>query len=85
MANMSYCRFENTVADMQDCLYDLGQAVADGLSFAQFMDRLSSADERQAVRRLADMLADMTEVLEQLNDNEGLSEEELEELEGVDN
>jgi hypothetical protein len=26
MANMSYCRFENTTRDMQDCLY----AIEDG-------------------------------------------------------
>jgi DnaJ-domain-containing protein 1 len=80
MANMSYCRFENTTGDMNDCLNDLIEAVDSGLSMAQFMDRLSSVYERRSVQRMIDLLGQMSEAFEQLNDSEGLSEEELEEL-----
>lgn len=80
MANMSYCRFENTTGDMQDCLYDLMEAVDNGLSFEQFMEKLSSDYERNAVRRMAGLLQDMADAFEQLHDNEGLTEEELESL-----
>ena len=80
MANMSYCRFENTTGEMNDCLNDLIEAVDSGLSMAQFMDRLSSVYERRSVQRMIDLLGQMSEAFEQLNDSEGLSEEELEEL-----
>jgi DnaJ-domain-containing protein 1 len=80
MANMSYCRFENTAGDMNDCLNDLIEAVDAGLSTAQFMDRLSSVYERHSVKRMIDLLGQMSEAFEQLEANEGLSEEELEEL-----
>ena len=80
MANMSYCRFENTAGDMNDCLNDLIEAVDVGLSTAQFMDRLSSVYERRSVQRMIDLLGQMSEAFEQLEANDGLSEEELEEL-----
>ncbi len=80
MANMSYCRFENTAGDMNDCLNDLIEAVDSGLSMAQFMDRLSSVYERRSVQRMIDLLGQMSEAFEQLEANDGLSEEELEEL-----
>jgi hypothetical protein len=81
MANMSYCRFENTVNDMQDCLVELYESTESGLSFEQFMKRLGSDYERQAVKRMEHLIQEMQEVLEQMRDNEGLSEEELEDLE----
>ena len=80
MANMSYCRFENTANDMNDCLNDLVDAVDAGLSMAQFMDRLSSVYERRSVQRMIDLLGQLSEAFEQLEANDGLSEEELEEL-----
>ena len=80
MANMSYCRFENTASDMAVCLLDVVDAVDAGLSMAQFMDRLSSVYERRSVQRMIDLLGQMSEAFEQLEANEGLSEEELEEL-----
>jgi hypothetical protein len=79
---MSYCRFENTLADMRDCLSDMAEAAESGLSFNQFLEKLSSDSERRAVCDLADTLLFMTETLEQFDENEGLSEEELE---GLDN
>ena len=32
MANMSYCRFENTTKDMQDCLYAIEEGDTKDLS-----------------------------------------------------
>jgi uncharacterized protein YhfF len=32
MANMSYCRFENTTKDMQDCLYAIEEGETKELS-----------------------------------------------------
>lgn len=32
MPNMSYCRFENTVKDMQDCIYAIEEGQANELS-----------------------------------------------------
>ena len=80
MANMSYCRFENTAGDMNDCLNDLIEAVDSGLSMDQFMERLSSDYERRSVKQMIDLLGQMSEAFEQLEANDGLSEEELEEL-----
>jgi hypothetical protein len=84
MANMSYCRFENTVIDMKDCLNDLAEAVESGLSMKQFLERLSSDYERRAVEQMLTVLNDMTEVMEQLVENSDLSEEELENLDNDD-
>jgi len=80
MPNMSYCRFENTAGDMNDCLIDLVDAVDAGLSMAQFMDRLSSSYERRSVQRMIDLLGQLSEAFEQLEANEGLTEAQLEEL-----
>jgi len=44
MSNMSYCRFRNTLEDLQDCEDALN---ADSVPF-----ELLSTDERQAARRL---------------------------------
>ena len=80
MANMSYCRFENTANDMNDCLNDLVEAVDAGLSMAQFMDRLSSVYERRSVQRMIDLLGQLSEAFEQLEANEGLTEAQLKEF-----
>lgn len=41
MSNMSYCRFENTLADLEDCL----QALADGVDVSE--------TEKRAADRMA--------------------------------
>ena len=79
MANMSYCRFENTASDMQHCLDVLAEAAESGLSFDQFTSKLSSDYERRAISKMFALLEDMAIVFEQLQENEGLSEKELEE------
>ncbi len=44
MANMSYCRFENTEADLRDCVETL-----------EYDELPTSRTERQAVRDMADL------------------------------
>ena len=48
MGNMSYCRFENTLADMRDCLY----AIEAGLDVEEL-----SEYEIRALRNFADTAA----------------------------
>jgi hypothetical protein len=80
MANMSYCQFENTVDDMQQCFDTLAEAVENGLSYDQFIERVGSDYEKRAVNKMVDLLLNMQEAFDQLNDNQGLSEAELEEI-----
>ena len=75
MANMSYCRFENTSNDLQDCLDQLIEAVDEGMSLKQFTASLSSEYERRALRQIIQMCADFTEAAEQLESYE--EEEEV--------
>jgi hypothetical protein len=81
MANMSYCQFENTASAMKQCLETLYEAAESGLSYDQFLERLSSDYEKRAIPQMAELLLSLSEVFELLQDNEGLTEEELEELE----
>lgn len=51
MANMSYCRFQNTLLDLEDCLYEVHEAVVDDVPFDKFADQLGS-DELRAFQEL---------------------------------
>lgn len=50
MANMSYCRFENTVNDMQDCIY----AIEEGDT------RELSSSEVRALEEFLDLAREIT-------------------------
>ena len=54
MANMSYCRFENTLSDFDDCLYNL--------------DNISSERERRAAKSLYEAAKEYVEKYEELNE-----------------
>lgn len=58
MSNMSYCRFENTAADVRDCL----SAINEGIT----MSELSSDYERESFKRF---LVLCCEVAELVNEN----------------
>ena len=47
MGNMGYCRFENTVRDMEDCL----DAINDAGSVEEYLEQISSPHERSAFFR----------------------------------
>ena len=53
MANMSYCRFENTLDDLQDCFEHFDDRDDDGEPV-----RLSSEREARARRRLLDLVCE---------------------------
>ena len=59
MPNMSYCRFQNTVHDVQDCVW----AVEDNVTFAEMK---LSRDERAAMDRMADLCREFIEQYERM-------------------
>ena len=64
MANMSYCRFQNTVQDLQDCFNAIGEALDNG----EPMDL--SADEQRAFERMFNLMEDMMLLMEQATEAE---------------
>ena len=58
MANMSYCRWENTANDLQDCMNSLG----DVHDFTEWFEALSSY-EQQGVRNILSMAKTINEEL----------------------
>lgn len=65
MANMSYCRFENTVSDMYDCQQAIEDAVIEGKTPSEFMEDMSDY-ERSAFESMLSSCKDMIAVLEDL-------------------
>ncbi len=61
MANMSYCRFQNTLDDMQDCNEALDELVAGDKDIDEVSD-----EEREAMERMMSLMEDMTRSLEEL-------------------
>lgn len=51
MANMSYCMFQNTYTDFNDCLNVVREAVYDDMPFEEFSEYLGS-DELRAMDQL---------------------------------
>jgi len=64
MANMSYCRFQNTVMDMQDCFNVISEALDNEEPMAL------SADEQRAFERMLNMMEDMMPLMEQATEAE---------------
>lgn len=60
MSNMSYCRHQNTLGDLQDCASDLEERM--DTSVDEPMEPLSD-DERHARKRLFETMAMMFEQL----------------------
>lgn len=59
MANMSYCMFENTYNDLDQCYEALADALDEG-SLREFLDNMS-AEERWAFKRMRSLVNDMVE------------------------
>ncbi len=53
MSNMSYCRFENTLRDLRDCISAVREALEDDTTQRKFLEELSSEHERDAFKALA--------------------------------
>lgn len=65
MANMSYCRFQNTVLDLNDCLNVVRDAVGDDVSFEEFAEELG-ADELKAFEQLYTRAKRFVEMVDEL-------------------
>ena len=66
MANMSYCRFENTLADMRDCLYALEDGLdAEELSEYEISALRNFADVADSIARRAQQIENVIEEYEQ--------------------
>lgn len=76
MANMSYCRFHNTVIDLEDCINTL-----EGYNEGELKDL--SIDEKKALKKmLTEQLSRLNEVKEIIDDDyEGDIDKWLEEQE----
>jgi hypothetical protein len=68
MSNMSYCRFENTSGDVQDCIHALEEAVENGETFADFLKGLSSDHERHALKRMVNNCCKFVELYEEIEE-----------------
>lgn len=59
MANMSYCMFENTYNDLDQCYEAMAEAVNEG-SLREFLANMST-EERWAFKRMRSLVNDMVE------------------------
>ena len=66
MGNMSYCRFENTSQDLQDCINAVGEMIEGGYDLSE--------REQRAFKR---MIAQATELLEMVGDAIGMEVTDL--------
>ena len=73
MANMAYCRFENTARAFKDCLEEVMEAIDEGMSIQQFRDSLSSS-ESDAFDQLMSLAEDMIATKDQFEYNEGMAD-----------
>ena len=65
MANMSYCRFQNTLQDLRDCFNEMDEAFSEGMSLAEFANTLSE-DERWAMHRIIELCIDISQVANEM-------------------
>jgi len=75
MASLSYCVFENTAIDMQQCVNMMHDATEEGLSLGQFLKERGQY-EAPAVKRLVALARDLLMCYDILENSDDLSEEE---------
>ena len=69
MGNMSYCRFENTLADMRDCLYTLENGLdAEELSEYEISALQDFADTARQIARFESNIYNVIEEHEQIRE-----------------
>ena len=69
MGNMSYCRFENTLADMRDCLYALQDGLdTEELSEYEIVALRNFADVADSIARRAQQIENVIEEYEQIKE-----------------
>ena len=68
MGNMSYCRFENTLADMRECLHALENGLdAEELSDYEISALRSFADTARQIARFESNIYNAIEEFEEIN------------------
>lgn len=75
MASLSYCVFENTVFDMEQCVNMMHDATEEGLSLGKFLKQRGQY-EAPAVKRLVELAGDLLMCYDILETSDDLSEEE---------
>lgn len=82
MANMSYCRFHNTLQDLYDCQSALEEFIQNG------ENEISSAEERREAKRLIELCKDIADSFEpedidraseEMGDHDGEEDDDSEE------
>jgi hypothetical protein len=69
MGNMSYCRFENTLADMRDCLCALENGLdAEELSEYEISALRNFADVAESISNRAQQIENVIEEYEQIKE-----------------
>lgn len=74
MANMSYCRFNNTYGDLKDCVQAMEEAMDEGVSLKEFTREMSK-DELMYFQRMATLCSRMIEAYSDMT-NMQLNEED---------
>lgn len=64
MPSMSYCRFENTVLDLQACLNDFEEAFDEGKTLQEFIDSHNQYESR-AVMKLINLCQQVVDLCEE--------------------
>lgn len=68
MANMSYCKFENTLSDLRDCFYTIEEAICDdGMTVDEFEKSLPNS-ERYAFHRMVKLCEHITKLVQENDD-----------------
>ena len=68
MGNMSYCRFENTLADMEDCLNALENGLdAEELSEYEIRALRNFADVAESIASRTQQIENVIEEFEEIN------------------
>ena len=69
MGNMSYCRFENTLTDMRDCLYALEEGLdAEELSDYEISALQDFADTARQIAKFENNIYNVIEEYEQIKE-----------------
>ena len=68
MANMSYCRFQNTYSDFRDCVDALEEALDEGKSLAEFFEEIGK-EEQFALNRMRSLVNGFIEIFDEMESN----------------
>lgn len=66
--NLSYCMFENTSHDLQDCLYHMDEGLAEGCDMQEFVSDMSS-HEKMSMERMVKQCRSFINKYEELEQN----------------